>query len=238
MSAVREVVNELVIPLDPKHLKDFKTDIPIPFVETEPDIAKVLDLWTNSFRPSLNKLWHLRRSAFGNHVQKKAVFKSGVENLCADFSRRTENIKVQIEVIGQGDAYNLKIVKLSIVPESIRNARSILAEIPGDFLHEAEAHLLAQEGEAQRDNTAESDEPEEAEVLYSFQDNGYEGPSTTTFAQLSVAQEVVVPATTSPVLAVGSRKPALERMQELESIKQFLTVSEYASKKQAILDSI
>jgi len=236
MSAVREVVNELVIPLDPKHLKDFKTDIPIPFVETEPDIAKVLDLWTNSFRPSLNKLWHLRRSAFGNHVQKKAVFKSGVENLCADFSRRTENIKVQIDVIGKGDAYNLKIVKLSIVPENIRNARSILAEIP-DFVHEAEAHLAVQEGEAQRDNTAESDEPEEAEVLYSFQENGYEGPSTTTFAQLSVAQEVVV-AATSPVLAASSRKPALERMQELESIKQFLTVSEYASKKQAILDSI
>jgi len=51
----------------------------------------------------------------------------------------------------------------------------------------------------------------------------------------SVEQDVIV-ATGSPVLT--ARTPALERMQELESIKQFLTASEYASKRQAILDSI
>ena len=34
------------------------------------------------------------------------------------------------------------------------------------------------------------------------------------------------------------RRPAYERMQELETIKEFLTPSEYSEKRQAILDSI
>jgi hypothetical protein len=37
---------------------------------------------------------------------------------------------------------------------------------------------------------------------------------------------------------VPGRRPAYERMQELETIKEFLTPSEYAEKRQAILDSI
>ena len=257
MAAIRQVLDEHVIRLDPKRQRDFTADVPIRFIEHEHDIAKILELWDKSFRPSMNKLWHTRRSALANRYQRKAVFKSATENLCNDFSRRTENIKVLFDVIRDGEAYRLKLVKLSTVPDSIRNARSILAEIPDLGLdHEVDAELVRQEGLQQQASSAGNDPAMEAEVLYSYREGNNESPSSATFAatdtyvassqqqpyndndNIPLAQEVSISAA-SPVAAEATRAPsALERMQELESIKHFLTDLEYSSKRQAILDSI
>jgi len=54
--------------------------------------------------------------------------------------------------------------------------------------------------------------------------------------QPALAQEVRVSAVALPVLAIQAS--AVERMQELESIKQFVTAAEHTLKKQAVVDSI
>lgn len=249
--AVREVKDQLVVNLDPH--KEFSLSLPRRFFASEPDRDKVLELW-GKFRSTVNKLCRTRTSILSNRYSRKAVFNSAMENLCADFSRRTENIKIQFEELPDRKTYRLLLLKLSQIPAEVRNAgRQILAEIPEQEVEATEpAEFLAYGGGDQQISVP-------AEVLYepsttftSYLRTNYQQREAV-LAQARVenvpaaatdrvegnppmAHEVVPFASTTDALA--GRRSALERMQELESIKGYLSAAEYTEKRQAILDSV
>ena len=137
--AVREVKVQWVLPLDP-HKKILRF-LPKPFYENEPDRVKVLALWAH-FKDCANKLGRARCSLAGNLHIKKKVFQSGMENLCNEFSRPTVNIKIHFDVMGDGESYLLRVVKLTDVPD-MRAGRSVPVKSPLPEIEADPAELLA-----------------------------------------------------------------------------------------------
>lgn len=188
----------------------------------------------------------------------------GMEKICLDFSRRTENIKIAFhhrKVPTRQDpkpktTYSIRIVKLSDVTEEARNARMFqLAVVP--YIEpeqlEAQAQLIG-DVDAEAQNTQEQSTlpsvvvpveiigeechyPERSQdTIHSIEPANYESAP--------LASEVVVITdgeSEDRSRSSSERRPArtpLERMQELDSICRYLTDEEYANKRQEILDGI
>jgi hypothetical protein len=142
MSAVRQVINTYFIPVNPK--QDFCATLPSHFLADEPQHARIAHIWETTVRTAINLLCRARKSRMIHHSTKRAVFQSGMENVCTDFSRKTEVVKVEFQQRAAAVpknpyrvnrptnakvkmTYRLLVTKLSVIPESLRH----VAEIPG-----------------------------------------------------------------------------------------------------------
>lgn len=235
--AMRHVVKRYEMELDPR--KEFKELIPSELlVDESADVRQRIEyLWTK-FVSSVNDLCKTRRNMLVNKNIRKTVFHSAMENLCGDFSRRQENIKVKVvKNITRGStqyrvSYRLVLVRLSAVPTNCRHSgQSFVAEIPQPV---AQAELVESPAD---DNPAqivsiEPMTPNHATMpVAPIQE--IESPITAVNGQQSNIMDVPI-----AVDVVEVEKSALERMQELEAIKAFLSDAEYETKRQEILDSI
>lgn len=105
-----------------------ETYIPEKYWRDEP--RKVRAYWDIQFP---KKVLSFCRNVSGAHAALRlAVFKSGVDGLCQEFSRRTKNIKVHLAEKnhkGFKTKYCIQVVKLSPVSEGVRNAKQCDAEL-------------------------------------------------------------------------------------------------------------
>ena len=134
--ALRHIENRLTIRIDPR--KEFRATIPEGFLEYEPDTERIEHLWEN-FRSCVNRQLKSRLGFLQNKYHRKVIFSIGMDKLCKDFSRRTESVKVSFELQkhGKEKVYLLTLTKLNAFPESCRNVRFCVAEIPP---HEMQAY--------------------------------------------------------------------------------------------------
>jgi len=138
-AALRQVVQRYEMELDIR--RQFKDLIPDECLagESSYERQRIIRLWA-SFIISVNELCKTRRSKIVKKSLRKAVFHSGMENLCRNFSRRQENINVQFRSDEEDHSYRLVLTILSPVPNSCRHSgRWFVAEIP---LPEAEAEFV------------------------------------------------------------------------------------------------
>lgn len=253
MSGVREVVETFHVPLDPT--KDFRLALPRRFLQDEPHQQRVIEVWNKDVVPTINNLCRARKSGFINRSLKRSVFQTGMENVCKDFSRKTENISVQFKQSEESDQYhhNRKIItysliftRLTAVSQDIRNARYCVAEIPVNPLRlpavQAEYVATAEQQEMAPSSTAIPSAHSEIIsthvpiIEYTEEDDEqlYVNPPVAAQVTAIVEQDEEM----HHISDRESRRSPLERMQELESIKTYLTQAEYTAKRQAILDGI
>lgn len=142
--AVRQVVKRFELELDPR--KEFKGLIPDCFLQDESTDARqrIHRMW-DQFTESVNNLCKTRRNILMNKYLRKAVFDSGMHNLCRGFSRRHLNVKVEF-INHKNKYYKLELLRLSNVPDTILNCQWINAEIP-QLLYEVDAELIGDEEE-------------------------------------------------------------------------------------------
>lgn len=139
MTAVRQVVKRHEVELDPR--KEFKERIPnsLLFHELPHDRQRIHRLW-GQFTISVNALCKTRRNILINKHIRKAVFDSGMERLCKDFSRRNMHVKVEWKNVSN-KFYRLVLIRMSVVPDSCLNRQWFVAEIPQPV---AQAELVAE----------------------------------------------------------------------------------------------
>ena len=281
MSGVREVIETFQVPLDPT--KDFRLELPTRFLHDEPHRERVIQVWNKDVVATINSLCRARKSGFINRSLKRSVFQSGMENVCKDFSRKTDNIIVQFQQSEETDqhhhhrktvTYSLVLTRLSAVTQHVRSARACVAEIPVNPLTQpaVQAELVTTTAFGEQGTTSSST------AVPTTTDGDaptMRQPEAIPFAHSEIIsthvpiieymddddnQPYVNPPVASQVTALvqdqdeemstidehhprivsdrDSRRSPLERMQELESIKGFLTEAEYTAKRQAILESI
>ena len=266
--ALRGIEDTFTIQFDPR--KEFNCDIPRGFLEYETDTARIERIWKD-FLSSMNRLCKSRQAFFQNKHFKKSIFASAMDQLCKDFSRRTEAVKVSFEYhkAGTRKTYLLNFRKLTEIPESCRNIQFCVAEIPP-----LEMQAYAQFVSMTDGNIAGRYDPEVRVAAVLDNGNNREIPgaqatvvedtasivstsirSTNTVSsqppQYQQSQQdtnydyefnppiaMAVPEATVEVPIAPDQRSALERMQELESIKSFLSETEFATKRQCILNSI
>jgi hypothetical protein len=142
--AVRQVVKRFELELDPR--KEFKGLIPYVLLQDEStdERQRIHRLWFQ-FTESVNILCKTRQNILVNKHMRKAVFDSGMENLCKGFSRRHLHLKVEF-INRDHKHYKLELVRLSNVPEGALNCQGMTAEIPQPF-YEVDAELIGDEEE-------------------------------------------------------------------------------------------
>jgi hypothetical protein len=267
MSGVRQVVRLHDIPLDPK--EGLRMAIPRQFLDQEPDPQRILEMW-EKFVKVTNDLCRTRRSRLSNKHWKRAAFLNGMEKICLDFSRRTQNVKVEFHHRKEAKQsrpktkYSVKIVRLSDIHANVLNpGQSYIAEIPEREQEAQEAHAQLV-GDDPYSNYTDPNLPPTAIPVEIIEDSldhrrGVRQQDTTVHMMLEPQSYTNAPLT-SEVVAIDTnddddtssiscppsnssntnrqQKTVLQRMQELDSIRSFLTVEEYTTKRQAILDSI
>ena len=262
------------VPLNP--CKEFRLPLPTRFLPDESHRDRVVEVWNQDVIPKINHLCRARKSGFINRSLKRSVFQSAMDNVCKDFSRRTDNINVEFRQETERDQYHpnrksikysLVFTKLSAVTNNLRSARYCVAEIPqnpntmpaveAEFVTTTEEDGGGGDRAAQGDTSGPSAIPSERQAI-PFAHS--EIVATTVPIQYQVETTYVNPPVASEVTATveeedelledlrsirnltnsdrDSQRSAFDRMQELESIKAFLTEEEYSTKRQAILDSI
>lgn len=269
MALVRGIEDTLTVQFDPR--KEFNCNIPREFLEYETDTVRIARIW-NDFLLSMNRLCKSRRAMFQNKHLKKSIFNSAMEQLCKEFSRRTESVKASFAYHKSGTqkTYLLTFKKLTEIPESCRNVRFCVAEIPP-----LEMQAYAQFVSMTDVNTRYDPEVRVAALVEMGNGNSSRGlqgaqatavedsasivssirsVNTVSSQQLPQNQQrqqdsnydyevnppiaIAVPQATVQLPVAPDQRSALERMQELESIKSFLSETEFATKRQAILNSI
>ena len=255
MSGVREVVETFYVPLDTT--KDFRLDIPTRFLNEESHRDRIFDIWRNDVIPAINRLCRARESGFINRALKRSVFQSGMENVCKGFSRETDNINVESRQTEESNqyrpnrktlSYSLIFTKLSPVATGLRETRYCVAEIPENpnNVETVEADFVATTdtvGTQASGSTSWCSVPSAyseivaTSVPIGYQYDSYIDPPVAAYVRAMVDED---DDTQEPVLISDReiQRSALERMQELESIRMYLTESEYTAKRQSILDSI
>lgn len=275
MSGLREVIETFQVPLDPT--KDFRLALPHRILQDEPHRERVVEIWNKDVVPTINNLCRARKSGFINRSLKRSIFQTGMENVCKDFSRKTDNISVQCQASQETDQYHhsrkiltycLIFTRLSAVTQRVRNARFCVAEIPTNphSVPAVQAEFVttsttttANEQQQQLSSLGTLSMVDHAAELSMIPCAHSEIISTHVPIVVDSEQAYVNPPVASQVIALveqedeeyesmrmqfhnindrDSRRTPLERMQELESIKTFLTQTEYSAKRQAILDSI
>eukprot|EP00977_Amphora_coffeiformis_P019911 scaffold7615_cov158-Amphora_coffeaeformis.AAC.1 len=223
MSGVREVIETLHVPLDPS--KDFRLDIPTRFLHEESDRDRIFDIWRKDVIPTINNLCRARKSGFINRTLKRE------ESNQYHHNRKTIT-------------YSLIFTKLSHATTGLRETRYCVAEIPENPNHAqaVEAEFVATADEAVPSSTLCSIPSAYSEIVSTLVPIEYRYDP---YINPPVAAEVRAIADedddTQEPMVVSDRdiqRSALERMQELESIKVYLTESEYMAKRQSIMDSI
>lgn len=144
MAGVREIVLVEEFDLDPGRTKNFCLRLPRKFVDEELDASRVIETW-EEFLKVANVLLKGKRCCMGNKYWKRVAFSQGMEKICSEFSRRTENIKLEFlsrKPPKQKSRFKLRLTKLTSVDASLRNTRSIVAEIPAIQEEVPEATLL------------------------------------------------------------------------------------------------
>lgn len=140
--AVRQVVKRLELELDPR--KEFKGCFPHSLLadESTDERQRICRSWA-PFVESVNELCKTRRNIMVNKYMRRAVFDSGMTNLCRGFSQRHLNLKVEFKN-REHTSYKLEIVRLSNVPDASLNCRGCVAEVP-QLLVETDAELIGEE---------------------------------------------------------------------------------------------
>jgi hypothetical protein len=144
MAAIRQVVKRFELELDPQ--KKFKGIIPHFLLEDEStdERQQIQRTWCQ-FTESVNDACKTRRNIMVNNDLRKAVFDSGMRNLCRGFSGKHMNLKV--EFINHDDEnYKLELVRLSNVPKTALNCQGMTAEIP-EQIYEVYAEPIGDEDE-------------------------------------------------------------------------------------------
>lgn len=238
------------------------TTIPESFLVHELDIERIERIWkeflTSVLKRCKDRLSFLRMR---NTKLQNFVFRTGLDNLCKEFSRRTEAFKLNFEFRRQGKTKDLllTLTKLTAIPESCRNARFCVAEIPpaeerayAEFVssvavdvgarYDPEVHVLVvSESTSIAVPSAQAIVLEESSFSTTSSERSSERSmphyDNDTLMNPPVAMAMAVSQIAS-VTVEGEHRSVYERMQELESIKSFLSEPEYANKRQAILNSI
>lgn len=148
MAAIRHAIETIYIPLDLSC--EFHGKLPQRFLEDESTSAeRVESLWHQHFCPTISD-WCRR------FPSKQNFLEYGLQNICNDFSRRTDNVKVRLhkeedessaqemspttkllQLLTQSKRkqrntmYCLKLIRLSAVPPRVRQSQQFCcAEIP------------------------------------------------------------------------------------------------------------
>lgn len=248
---MRQTLDEIVLEIDLRKIastRDFALSLPPHYLQHEYHPTRVQTLWED-FAKSIRNTYKKYR---------KTVFLPVMENICDDFNRRTEAIKVQFvanEHLGAAKkTHQLKVILLSEIPDESRNLRFCNAEIPSPEMLACDGQAttnneqLALIGRVEADIQVEvlplSDSTNQSSVATdNILNSTCVGPIPQTTNEDSANEaEVINPpvaiAISEVVVAEAPQRSALERMRELETIKHYLTVTEYQQKRQAILDSI
>ena len=259
MSGVREVIETWHVPLDPT--KNFHLALPERFLQDESRRDRLEDIWNNDVVPAINRFCRVRKSGLINRTLKRSVFASNMDNVCHDFSRRPENFTVQFQCTEESRqnhpnrkviTYSLIFTRLTPVVNNLRQARYCVAEIPDNphMQPTAEAERVEPTEDSSTLPTAHS-EIVATSVPIERGCEPYWNPPVACEVTAIVEDEDVqqhplpnngIHDNRDVAMITGSdcdtRKSALERMEELESIKSYLTQEEYTNKRQAILNSI
>jgi hypothetical protein len=260
MSAVRQVIDTYFIPVDPK--QDFCATLPSHFLADEPQHARIADIWETTVRTTINLLCRARKSRMIHPSTKRAVFQSGMERVCTDFSRKTEVVKVEFQQRAAAvpknshrvnrrtnaqvkTTYRLLVTKLSAIPESLRHVRqNYVAEIPERIPEvvaelvvgaQSPAHAAAIPSVAVEYIDSRTYVAPPLAVALRYQEP-YVSPPVASAAVVDDELDDEEEATTATSLRLPSS--ALERMRELDSITGFLSEVEYERKREAIINSI
>jgi hypothetical protein len=195
---------------------------------------------------------------------KRAVFQSGMENVCTNFSRKTEVVKVEFQQraaavpknshrvnrptnVKVKMTYRLLVAKLSAIPESLRHVRQFyVAEIPGR-IPEAVAELVvgaqspaptAIPSVAVKYIDSRTYVAPPLVVALRYQEPYVSPPVAFTAVVDELVDELDDEEEANTATSIYLPSSALERMQELDSIKGFLSEVEYERKPEAIINSI
>lgn len=128
--AIREAMDTTVLKLHPS--KEFTHPIPTLVKEAEGCSDRIVCLW-DDFRSSLNRHVTLSKNTFGRprNILQHVAFCNGVERLCADFTRRCENVTIVAECASPRQGIGLRIHRLRPVPLKDRHQhQSFVANIP------------------------------------------------------------------------------------------------------------
>jgi len=222
MSGVRLVVDCFTVPLDPR--RGCHVPLPLKYLEKESNKQRLLDVWNDDVLKAINDICLSRRSRNLKKNIRKVIFRLGMEKICSAFNLRTTMFKVEFHVHKSMDNpnkenYSLLFTLLSDIPDHIRTAgHPCIAEIPPV-------------------------PPPTPVCLAEFVESTELLVSTSTDV-LNAAVVQVLPETPPSPRSAAPRTPsstqptALQRMQELQSIREYLTQEEYQSKRKQILDSI
>jgi len=178
---------------------------------------------------------------------RRTAFRLGMEKICSDFSRRNENIKVELHhrkpkntlpFQKRNTTYILRLMKFSDIPNYIRDARFFNAEIP-DCVREAQAREVREHDEDMDLNPAVVAEVVPAEIItereFTREGRHVQFVEPENYSDAPLASEVaLVDEDETP----RQQRTVLERMQELETIRSYLSEGEYLSKRNEILESI
>lgn len=248
--AVREVVKRYAMAINPS--KQFEEQIPSFVLEGEDEnIESMIVLW-QSLVTEVNKTFKTKRNVMVTRMARKTLFETALFRLCADFSNRFENIKVEFKVSDDG-RYELELVKLSAIPDTCRHSgQNFVAEIP-QREYEAEAELVTMERPFLPDPAhTPGHETPTAPVEMVVVDAVEECPTPAAvlpivLPALSVTLDGPESMGETPVSNHGNPLPisqpvetttVFQRMTTLESIRPFLSEHEYQEKRQSILNSI
>lgn len=266
MSGVRVVEEQITIALEKSRshrrrgIPKAYRRLPNSFLSGESDQQRVQDTWSD-FCIAVDSTCRAR--AGNSRTIRRAVFHANMDNFCKLFSQRTECVKVSNRE-DQDHKSILLLQRLSPIPEGAMEAVFFRAEVdpPPRVVPPVEAVCVAEvqlSDEHDEINTVATTLPIEPRSLVSSR-------TPTDIPELSPAIEV--DAFTEDGQAVGSlrnidsfdgtmnsapvawvvhsvsssesrpERSVRQRMEDLESIKIYLTLEEYSRKRQEIIDSI
>lgn len=229
---VRQVIESFTVPLD--YRREFRLELPPNYVEGESELVKAR--WDENFHESVNRLCTARRRNFGGMTLtlRLSVFKTAMDRVCNEFSGRTNQLKVHFEETSVPSltnrshkvTYRLRISKLSEIPEAVLQARQYCsAEIP-EREPLAVAHLVQQGVENENSTTVSG-----AIIV-----DAVESPPSHIEAPTAIV--TVLDEETSEEDSESPQRSVLERMEQLESIRAFLSPEEFDDIRKKIIDSI
>ena len=170
MSLVRRLVDQKEIEFHPKETFHAQC-LPTRFLEFESDKQRIWSSWKDFVRVAntISKSYRQRGLAVAlmaltnkkqHKLYKEQVFQTGMENVCHEFSRKTESLKLSFEVREKIIYYEnkkkkrtfwLKFKKYNAMPDECRNVPFWVAEIPSSA--EATAEFVAYRGQEQVEET-------------------------------------------------------------------------------------
>lgn len=262
--SVRNVVDQVVFQINPnvRFEESFPPKMLCVYNNDQRIYQRLLEMW-NKILVAMNRLRKMRMNPLIRQSYRMVVYKSAMENLCKQFSESFEDIKMKFYAgtigtnRGSGGSgrllHRLVLIRLSPAPDNCRG-QSILAEIPQPEI-EVEATPYNNNSNSNGYNTHQEHESITVTAIDVLESRVYPlsapsmessytaSPSTLRYCntdemetvQLAVAHPVEI--ITNPPTN-GSQNQALQRMEQLESIKRYLTNEEFNRKRLEIISSL